>query len=107
MKLPKINIFNSLYGRLNIVIEESFQESGLMNGSVSSFGVEAVVTMDSKGQIVLPKGLRVRAGFKPNEKIGLISFEKEGEVCCIIMIKAESLGAAVIETLSQIAQGLR
>jgi AbrB family looped-hinge helix DNA binding protein len=78
-----------------------------MNSGASSFGVEAVVTVDSKGQIVLPKGLRERAGFKPNGKIGLISFEKEGEIFCIIMIKAESLGDAVTETLSQIAQGLR
>ena len=76
-----------------------------MKGSVSSFGVEAVVTVDSKGQFVLPKGLRKRAGFKPNEKIALISFEKEGAVSCIIMIKAESLGDAVKETLSQIASG--
>jgi len=78
-----------------------------MKDSVSSFGVEAVVTVDSKGQIVLPKGLRERAGFKPNEKIGLISLEKEGVVYCIIMIKAESLGNAITETLSQITQGLR
>lgn len=78
-----------------------------MKDSVSSFGVEAVVTVDSKGQIVLPKGLRERAGFKLNEKIGLISLEKEGVVYCIIMIKAESLGNAITETLSQITQGLR
>jgi len=77
-----------------------------MKDSVSSFGVEAIVTVDSKGQIVLPKGLRERAGFKPNEKICLISLEKEGRVCCIIMIKAESLGDAITETLTQIAQGL-
>ena len=76
-----------------------------MRDSSSSFGVEAVVTIDSKGQIVLPKGFREKAGFKPNEKIALISFEKEGAVSCIIMIKAESLGDAVKETLSQIASG--
>jgi AbrB family looped-hinge helix DNA binding protein len=77
-----------------------------MKNSSPDFKIDAVVTVDAKGQIVLPKSLRERAGFKPNEKIALLSFEKEGEVCCIMMIKAESFGNAITEILSQMAQGL-
>jgi antitoxin PrlF len=61
--------------------------------------VDAVVTIDSKGQIVLPKDLRERAGLKPSDKLALVACEKEGEVCCIMMIRAEKLGGAVSKML--------
>lgn len=57
--------------------------------------VDAVVTMDSKGQIVLPKDLRERAKLKPNEKLAVIGCESDGEMCCIVMVKAEKLGNSV------------
>ena len=59
------------------------------NGDVCR--IDAVVTMDVKGQIVLPKDLREKANFKPNDKIAVVACEKDGEVCCIMMIKAEML----------------
>ena len=61
--------------------------------------IDAVVTMDAKGQIVLPKDLREKAHIKPNDKIALVACEKEGEVCCITMLKAERLVGAVTKTL--------
>jgi AbrB family looped-hinge helix DNA binding protein len=57
--------------------------------------VDAVVTVDSKGQIVLPKDLREKAGIIPDDKLALIGYECEGEVCCIMMMKAEKLGNSV------------
>jgi antitoxin PrlF len=57
--------------------------------------VDAVVTLDSKGQIVLPKNLREKAKLKPDDKLAVIGCEREGEVCCIMMIKAEDLGKTV------------
>jgi AbrB family looped-hinge helix DNA binding protein len=44
--------------------------------------------MDAKGQVVLPKDLREKANFKPNDKIAVVACEQEGIVCCIMMIKA-------------------
>ena len=70
-----------------------------MNSCGPNCRIDSVVTI-SKGQIVLPKGLRQRASFEPNGKIALISFEKEGEICCVLMIKAERLGEAVAKTLN-------
>jgi antitoxin PrlF len=67
--------------------------------------IDAVVTMDAKGQIVLPKDLREKAKFKPNEKIAIVASEKEGIVCCIMMIKAEMLASAVSKTLSPLLKG--
>jgi antitoxin PrlF len=42
--------------------------------------IEAIVTVDPKGQIVLPKTLREKAGFRTDEKIALITFGNEGKV---------------------------
>ena len=61
--------------------------------------IDAVVTMDAKGQIVLPKDLRERANIKPNDKIAVVACEKEGEVCCIMLVKADRLVGAVTKTL--------
>ena len=62
--------------------------------------VDAVVAMDSKGQIVLPKDIREKAKLKPGDKLAIVACEKEGEVCCIVMLKTEGLGEAVSKVLS-------
>ena len=68
--------------------------------------IDAVITMDAKGQIVLPKELRQRADFKPNDKIAVVACEKNGAVCCIMMIKAECLAGAVTKTLGPLLRGV-
>jgi len=57
--------------------------------------VDAVVTMNSKGQIVLPKDVRERAKVRNGDKLALIGYERDGEICCIIMVKAAKLGSTV------------
>jgi antitoxin PrlF len=57
--------------------------------------VDAVVTIDSKGQIVLPKDLREKAHLEPDDKLAVIGCEQNGETCCIMIIKAERLGNSV------------
>ena len=68
--------------------------------------IDAVVTMDAKGQIVLPKDLREKANIKPNEKLALVACEQKGEVCCITMVKAERLVGAVTKTLGPLLKSL-
>ena len=68
--------------------------------------IDAVITMDAKGQFVLPKDLRDKANMKPNDKIALVASEKDGEVCCIMMIKAEKLVGAVTRTLGPLLKGV-
>lgn len=68
--------------------------------------IDAVVTMDAKGQIVLPKDLREKANIKPNDKIALVACEKDGEVCCITLLKAERLQGAVTKTLGPLLKGV-
>ena len=68
--------------------------------------IDAVISMDAKGQIVLPKDLREKANFKPNDKIAVVACEKDGEVCCIMMLKAEKLQGAVTKTLGPLLKGV-
>jgi len=68
--------------------------------------IDAVITMDSKGQIVLPKDLREKANLKPNDKIAVVASEKDGEVCCIMMIKAEKLVGALTKTLGPLLKSV-
>ena len=53
--------------------------------------VEAVVSVDERGQMVLPKEARDKANIRAGDKLALISWEKGGQVSCLSLIKAESL----------------
>lgn len=64
--------------------------------------VDAVITVDSKGQLLLPKDLREKADFRPNSKIAILTIEKEGKIHCVLMIKAEGLSGAVSNALSPV-----
>jgi len=66
---------------------------------MGSCKVDAVIAMDSKGQIVLPKDVRERAKLKSNDKLAVIGCERDGEICCIIMVKAEKLGSTIKDFL--------
>ena len=57
--------------------------------------VEAVLSVDERGQMVLPKDVRERAGIRTGEKLALISCEKEGKVCCLALIRAGELSGMV------------
>jgi AbrB family looped-hinge helix DNA binding protein len=64
--------------------------------------VTAIVTVDSKGQIVLPKDLREKADIKPDDKLALIGVERDQAICCIVMMKADALGNSVKNMLGPI-----
>lgn len=57
--------------------------------------VEAIVSVDERGQMVLPKDLREKLGIQPGEKLALVSMENNGAVCCVSIIRAEKLGGMV------------
>jgi antitoxin PrlF len=68
--------------------------------------VESLVTVDERGQMVLPKELRERAEIRAGDKLALISWQKDGEVCCFTLIKAESLAERVKEFLGPLMKGM-
>ena len=58
--------------------------------------LEAVVGVDERGQLVLPKDLRVRAGIEPGERLAVVSYRDDsGAICCITLVKANAVADAV------------
>lgn len=68
--------------------------------------VESLITVDERGQMVLPKDLRERANIKPGDKLAVISWEKDEALCCLYLIKAEVLGEKVKEFLGPMMKRL-
>lgn len=61
--------------------------------------VESIISVDDRGQMVLPKDLRDKAKIRPGDKLAIISWDKGGEICCLYLIKADSLGERVRDFL--------
>lgn len=55
------------------------------------FKVEALVGVDERGQMVLPKEVREKANIRAGDKLAVVSMERDGAVCCIALIKVEAL----------------
>ncbi|AFV22799.1 AbrB family transcriptional regulator [Methanolobus psychrophilus R15] len=66
---------------------------------VSACKVEAILNVDERGQMVLPKDVREKASINSGNKLALISWEKDGSICCLALIKAENLSGMVKEVL--------
>ena len=71
--------------------QEEREECCSVPGSETCCKVEALVNIDDRGQMVLPKELREKANIRPGDKLAITSWEKDGEVCCISLTKAEGL----------------
>jgi AbrB family looped-hinge helix DNA binding protein len=68
--------------------------------------VEAILNVDERGQMVLPKDIREKAGIKAGEKLALISMQKDGAICCITLIKVEELTGLVTSILGPVMQDI-
>jgi bifunctional DNA-binding transcriptional regulator/antitoxin component of YhaV-PrlF toxin-antitoxin module len=49
--------------------------------------------------MVLPKDVREKAGIRTGDKLALISWEKDGSICCLALMKADSLNSMVKDIL--------
>lgn len=72
------------------------------NKEVHCCRVESLISIDERGQMVLPKDLREKAKIRAGDKFALISWEKEGEICCLTLIKAEHLADGIKNFLGPI-----
>jgi AbrB family looped-hinge helix DNA binding protein len=57
--------------------------------------VESVISIDDRGQMVLPKEIRDKAKIHAGDKLAVISCEYNGKVSCITLVKAEDFGDMV------------
>jgi antitoxin PrlF len=68
-------------------------------GGRNACDIESLVSVDERGQMVLPKEARDKANIHAGDKLAVISWEKGGQVCCLSLIKAESLTGMVKDML--------
>ncbi len=61
--------------------------------------VESVISVDDRGQTVLPKEIRDKAKIRAGDKLAIISWEKDEDIYCISLIKVEDLTELVKDML--------
>ena len=66
--------------------------------------VEAIVSVDERGQVVLPKELREKTGIKAGDKLAVASWDCGGKINCLFVIKAEELAGMVKDVLGPMAK---
>lgn len=70
-------------------------EHSCISGKRLCCKVESIVSVDERGQMVLPKEIRDKAKIKPGDKLAIISWEKERGICGFSLIKANDLAEIV------------
>ena len=71
-------------------------------GKMSCCRVESIVSIDERGQMVLPKEIREKAKIRSGDKLAVVSLEKDGKICCLSLIKVEDLEAMVKSMLGPV-----
>jgi AbrB family looped-hinge helix DNA binding protein len=72
----------------------------------SGFRIESVLSIDERGQMVLPKEVRDRAGIGPGDKLALVIWERQGAIYCMSLIKTDELTGMVKDLLGPMAEDL-
>jgi len=70
-------------------------EGGAASVRMSCCRVEAIVPIDARGQVVLPKDVREKAGIRAGDKLAVISWQSGGEVCCLSLMKADEFATSI------------
>lgn len=68
----------------------------------STCNVESILSIDERGQLVLPKEVRDKAKIKGGDKLALISWNKKGDILCFTLMKTEYLGNQIQDLLNPI-----
>ena len=53
--------------------------------------VEALISIDERGQMVLPKEIRDKANIRAGDKLAVVSWGKGDKAYCLSLMKAEDL----------------
>jgi antitoxin PrlF len=72
------------------------------NQPLGCYKVESVVSVDERGQMVLPKAIREKAGIKAGDKLAVVAMEKDGRICCLSLIKVGDIEPMVKDMLNPI-----
>ncbi|PPD57982.1 HgcAB-associated protein HgcC [Dehalogenimonas etheniformans] len=79
--------------------ENSKSQQGACCETTECCRVEAVVSVDARGQVVLPKEIRDGMGIAAGDKLALVTLSRGGKPCCLVMTKAENLAKSARDLL--------
>lgn len=68
--------------------------------------VEALIGVDERGQMVLPKEIRDRAKIKPGDKLAVMTWKTSGKICCLVLIKADEFSEMAKNILGPLIKDL-
>ncbi|MFC2013044.1 HgcAB-associated protein HgcC [Chloroflexota bacterium] len=68
--------------------------------------VESVISIDERGQMVLPKEVRDKAKINGGDKFAVISWEKEGRICCISLLRVDDFAGMVKGLLGPVMEAI-
>ena len=80
-------------------------KAGQASADMACCKVDAVIAIDERGQIVLPKDVREKAKIKAGDKFAVVSCECAGKVGVIALIKTDAFEDTVKGMLSPLMQG--
>jgi AbrB family looped-hinge helix DNA binding protein len=75
-----------------------------MAGMAACCRIEAIVSIDERGQMVLPKDLREKAGIKAGDKLAVVSWDKDGKSCCLVLMKTNEISGMVKNMLGPLSK---
>jgi AbrB family looped-hinge helix DNA binding protein len=61
--------------------------------------MEAILSIDSRGQVVIPIEVRRRANIQDGDKLALVSWMNRDEVCCLALIRTDNLSSEVSDVM--------
>lgn len=71
--------------------------------------IEAIIGLDERGQIIIPKDVRKKFGLASGDKFALMSCgssEEGSTACCFTLIKTDQLKGMVQQVLSPMLAGI-
>lgn len=63
--------------------------------------VEAIVSVDERGQMVLPKELRKKANIKPGDKLALMTWKRKDQINLIYLMKTSNIAEKIGDLITQ------
>lgn len=70
------------------------------------YRLHSILSIDDRGQMVLPKEVRDKAGIRAGDKLALVSWERDGKICCMSLLKVDELSGMVKNVLEPLMKNI-
>jgi AbrB family looped-hinge helix DNA binding protein len=63
------------------------------------YTIDAVTSIDARGQVVIPKGIRDAMSWNAGDKLAIIIKEQNGRPCCVSIMSVDALSTPIKDIL--------